>query len=214
MNVGGGCQCRSKTRPVKRQPGVVAWRSKTRPLDRLIPQRFGGCLRMYGVENYAAVRQFVFIEGKSRREAARFFGLSRDTIARMCRFSVPPGYTWTKPPRKPKLGPLLPVIDAILAADMLAPHKKKHTAKRIFERLRDEHGYSRGYTAVKGYVKIAKGLAQLAVLAFERLEAFALIRRGARLGAAIAFGLLHPIGQRLRRATDLGRNRGDRRPLR
>ena len=115
---------------------------------------------MYGVENYAAVRQFVFIEGKSRREAARFFGLSRDTVARMCRFSVPPGYTRSKPPRKPKLGPLLPVIDAILAADKLAPHKQKHTAARIFERLRDEHAYAGGYTAVKDYVKIAKGLAR------------------------------------------------------
>ncbi len=115
---------------------------------------------MYAVENYAAVRQFVFNQGKSRREAARFFGLSRDTVARMCRFSVPPGYTRTKPPRKPKLGPLLPVIDAILAADKLAPHKQKHTATRIFERLRDEHAYSGGYTAVKDYVKIAKGLAR------------------------------------------------------
>ena len=77
---------------------------------------------MYAVEVYAAVRQFVFIEGKSRREAARVFGLSRDTVARMCRFSVPPGYTRTKAPLKPKLGPLLPVIDGILAADELAPH--------------------------------------------------------------------------------------------
>ena len=72
---------------------------------------------MYAVENYAAVRQFVFIEGKSRREASRVFGLSRDTVARMCRFSVPPGYTRTKAPLKPKLGPLLPVIEAILASD-------------------------------------------------------------------------------------------------
>ena len=29
---------------------------------------------MYAVEIYAAVRQFVFVEGRSRREAARFFG--------------------------------------------------------------------------------------------------------------------------------------------
>ena len=115
---------------------------------------------MYAVENYAAVRQFVFNQGKSRREAARFFGLSRDTVARMCRFSVPPGYTRTKPPRKLKLGPLLPVIDAILAADKLAPHKQRHTAARIFERLRDEHAYTGGYTVVKDYVKIAKGLAR------------------------------------------------------
>lgn len=30
---------------------------------------------MFAVETYAAVRQFVFIEGKSRREAARVFDL-------------------------------------------------------------------------------------------------------------------------------------------
>ena len=113
---------------------------------------------MYAVEVYAAVRQFVFIEGCSRRESARFFGLSRDTVARMCRFSVPPGYTRTKAPPKPKLGPLLPVIDAILGADKQAPAKQRHTAKRIFERLRAEHGYAGGYTAVKDYVKISKGL--------------------------------------------------------
>jgi transposase len=36
---------------------------------------------MFVVESYAAVRRFVFMEGHSRREAARVFGLSRDTIA-------------------------------------------------------------------------------------------------------------------------------------
>ena len=41
---------------------------------------------MFAVEIYAAVRRFVFIEGNSRREAARVFGLSRDTIAKMCRY--------------------------------------------------------------------------------------------------------------------------------
>ena len=76
---------------------------------------------MYAVEIYAAVRQFVFVEGRSRREAASVFGLSRDTISKMCRFSAPPGYVRSKPPGKPKLGPLIPVIDAILAADVTAP---------------------------------------------------------------------------------------------
>lgn len=86
---------------------------------------------MFVVEVYAAVRQFVFNHGKSRREAARIFGLSRETTAKMCRFSLPPGYTRTKPIAKPKLGPLLPVIDAILEADRIAPVKQRHTAKRI-----------------------------------------------------------------------------------
>ena len=39
---------------------------------------------MFAVEIYAAVRRFVFVEGKSRREAARVFGLSQDTISKMC----------------------------------------------------------------------------------------------------------------------------------
>jgi transposase len=71
----------------------------------------------------------------------------------MCRFSAPPGYVRTKPPGKPKLGPLIPVIDAILAADVTAPPKQRHTAQRIFERLRAEHGFTGGYTVVKDYVR-------------------------------------------------------------
>lgn len=112
---------------------------------------------MFAVEVYAAVRHFVLIERNSQREAARVFGLSRGTVSKMCRFSLPPGYTRTKPVDKPKLGPLLPVIDKILEADSTAPVKQRHTAKRIFERLRDEHGYGGGLTVVKDYVRIARG---------------------------------------------------------
>ena len=111
---------------------------------------------MFAVEIYAAVRRFVFVEGKSRREAARVFGLSRETISKMCRYSAPPGYVRSKAPERPKLGPLVPVIDAILEADKTAPPKQRHTAKRIFERLRLEHGYAGGYTVVKDYVRIAR----------------------------------------------------------
>ena len=112
---------------------------------------------MFAVEVYAAVRHFVFIEGNSRREAARVFGLSRETVSKMCRFSLPPGYTRTKLVKKPKLGTLLPVIDAILEADGTAPSKQRHSAKRIFERLRDEHGYAGGLTVVRDYVRVARG---------------------------------------------------------
>jgi len=111
---------------------------------------------MFAVEVYAAVRRFVFVEGNSRREAARVFGLSRETVLKMCRFSLPPGYTRTKPVAKPKLGPLLPVIDAILDADRTAPVKQRHSAKRVFERLRDEHGFAGGYTVVKDYVRLCR----------------------------------------------------------
>ena len=111
---------------------------------------------MFGVDNYAAVRRFVFVEGHSRREAARVFGLSRETVLKMCRFSLPPGYTRTAPVTKPKLGALLPVIDTILETDRTGPVKQRHTAKRIFERLRDEHDFAGGYTVVKDYVRICR----------------------------------------------------------
>ena len=41
------------------------------------------------------------------------------------------------------------MIAQIVADDAGAPPKQHHSAKRIFERLRDEHGYQGGYTQVK-----------------------------------------------------------------
>src|SRR5436190_5403669 len=70
----------------------------------------------------------------------------------MLAFSVPPGYRRRRPPARPKLDPYTGIIDRILAADEGRPRKQRHTSKRIFERLRDEHGYSGGITIVKDYV--------------------------------------------------------------
>ena len=66
------------------------------------------------MEMYAAVRRFVFVEGRSRREAAKVFGVSRTTIDKMCAYSEPPGYRRKAPPKRPKLDPFVPIIDAIL----------------------------------------------------------------------------------------------------
>jgi transposase len=70
----------------------------------------------------------------------------------MLAFSVPPGYRRSGPPARPKLDPFLGIIDRILEDDKGQPAKQQHTAKRIFERLRDEHGYDGGITIVRGYV--------------------------------------------------------------
>jgi transposase len=107
---------------------------------------------MKTVELYAQVRYAVQIEGLSHREAARRFGIDPKTVSKMMRFSVPPGYRRTKPPAKPKLDPFIGIIDKILADDKDRPKKQQHTSKRIFERLRDEHGYTGGITIVKDYV--------------------------------------------------------------
>jgi transposase len=104
------------------------------------------------VELYAKVRYAVRIEGLSERAAARRFGIDPRTVSKMLAFSVPPGYRRTKPPVRPKLDGFIAIIDRILIEDKGRPKKQQHTAKRIFERLRDEHGFTGGMTIVKDYV--------------------------------------------------------------
>jgi len=72
---------------------------------------------MKGVELYAKVRFAVRIEGISRREAARRFGIDPRTVAKMLSFSVPPGYRRHQPPKRPKLDPFVGIIDQILDED-------------------------------------------------------------------------------------------------
>jgi len=48
------------------------------------------------------------------------------------------------------------VIGAILDGDRIAPLQQRHTAKRIFERRRDEHGFGGGDTVVKDYVGLCR----------------------------------------------------------
>ena len=108
---------------------------------------------MYRVDVYLGVRRAVMVEGMSVREASRVFGLHRDTVRKMLAYSVPPGYRRQGPPRRPKLEPFTGVIDAILEGDRRVPRKQRHTAKRIFERLRDEYGFAGQYTIVKDYVR-------------------------------------------------------------
>ena len=108
---------------------------------------------MFQVDVYLRVRRAVMVEGMSIREASRVFSLHRDTVRKMLAYSVPPGYRRQTSPRRPKLEPYTGVIDRILDDDHRVPRKQRHTAKRIFERLRDEYGFGGGYTTVKDYVR-------------------------------------------------------------
>ena len=105
------------------------------------------------MEIYGRVRRAVRVEGRSQRAVARECGLSRETVRKMLQYAVPPGYQRQQPIKRPKLGPWLGVIDAILNDDKQRPPKQRHTSKRIFERLKEEHGFTGGYTIVKDYVR-------------------------------------------------------------
>ncbi len=107
------------------------------------------------MELYGRVRRAVRVEGRSQRAVAREFGISRETVRKMLQYAVPPGYQRQQPIKRPKLGPWVGVIEAILNDDKQRPAKQRHTSKRVFERLKEEHGFTGGYTIVKDYVRTA-----------------------------------------------------------
>ncbi len=137
---------------------------------------------MKGVELYGRVRYAVQIEGLSHRGAARRFGTDPRTVAKMMKFTAPPGYVRTKPPAKPKLDPFIPVIDRILFDDKSRPRKQQHTAKRIFERLRDEYGFTGGLTIVKDYVAGWRQRAQEMFVPLEHSPGHAQVDFGEAIG--------------------------------
>lgn len=96
------------------------------------------------MEIYGRIRRAVRVECKSQRAVAREFGLSRGTVRKMLQYAVPPGYQRHQPIKRPKPGPRLGVMDAILEDDKQRPPKQRHTSKRIFDRLREEHQFTGG----------------------------------------------------------------------
>jgi len=113
-------------------------------------------LGVYSVNVYARVRRAVQVDGMSLRQAAREFGPSRKTVGKMLMYAAPPGYQRTQPVKRPKLGPWLGVIDQILKDDESQPKKHRHAAKRIYDRLKEEHRFTGGYMIVKDYVRQAR----------------------------------------------------------
>lgn len=142
---------------------------------------------IYTVELYRKVR-LACADGMSRRQAARHFNISRESVRKMLEFSVPPGYRRQKPVRRPKLEGFMEIIEGWFEDDKKVPLKQRHTAKRIFDRLRDEHGFTGGYTIVKEVRMLKMGrreyvqvLRLLETFGFEDLHAA--VKHALRLGA-------------------------------
>ena len=111
---------------------------------------------MKRVELYQKVRHAVLVKKMSRRCAARYFGIDRKTVDKMLVLSAPPqhgriGRTFSR-----KLEGLTDFIDQILNDDRTVHTKQHHTVVRIFERLRDERGFTGGETIVREYVALQK----------------------------------------------------------
>src|ERR1017187_1232549 len=108
------------------------------------------------MNEWTEIRRKVLVDGASKRSVCREHGLGWWTLYKILTHSEPPGYRVSAKRSRPKLGEFLGVIDEILEADKTAPPKQRHTARRIFERLRDEYGYSECPSQVRGGVARAR----------------------------------------------------------
>jgi len=98
------------------------------------------------------IRFLYFQEGVSIREISRRTGHHRETIRRYLQ-ATHLKYERQAPPRYPVLGPYLHLIDNWLINDQKVKKKQRHTARRIYQRLRDEYGFSGGESTVRDYVR-------------------------------------------------------------
>ena len=109
------------------------------------------------MEDYGRIRR-AHRDGMSIREIARKFRHSRYKVREVLQGSgEPQKYSRRETQSFPKLALVLDRIREILTADESEPPKQRHTAMRLFERLRDEHGYTGGYDTVRRFVKQHRG---------------------------------------------------------
>ena len=93
--------------------------------------------------------------GVSIRELATRHRVHRRTVRQALASAQPPA---RRVPLRvaPVLDPVKPLIDAMLRQDLTAPRKQRHTARRVRERLIEEHQLVVAYSTVRDYVRDAR----------------------------------------------------------
>jgi transposase len=103
------------------------------------------------VELFERIRHDHREEGLSIRTLARRHEVHRRTVRQALASALPPPRL-IGPRSAPALGPWKVTIRAWLTADLTAPRKQRHTARRVWQRLLDEHGADIGESTVRAYV--------------------------------------------------------------
>lgn len=107
---------------------------------------------MLKVVDIECIRKLYFREGWPIRKIARELGHSRKTVRKALSDAGPWTYRLTQPRPSPKTGPYRDLIRQWLEEDRRAPRKQRHTARRVYERLRDEYGYDGAESTIRRVV--------------------------------------------------------------
>lgn len=105
--------------------------------------------KMFEVE---FIRKKHFNEGWSIRKIGKQLGMSRVTVRKALRSAQIPRYTLSSPRPAPVMDSVAQVVLTWLEQDTAAPPKQRHTAKRIYDRLVEEYGFSGGESTVRRFV--------------------------------------------------------------
>ncbi|AMM22786.1 transposase (plasmid) [Frondihabitans sp. PAMC 28766] len=105
------------------------------------------------VELYARIRRDARVEGLSIRELARRHGVGRPTVRQALAQAEPPARK-SRVRTAPRLDAFKAAIDEMLRQDLDAPRKQRHTARRVFARLAEEHDATElSYSTDRDYVR-------------------------------------------------------------
>jgi transposase len=113
-------------------------------------------VRVSRVELFEKIRGDERRDGLSIRALSDKYGVHRRTVRQALEAAVPPE---RKTPVRvaPKMDSVKPLIDVMLRQDLDAPPKQRHTARRILNRLIDEHAVTDVcYSSVREYVALAR----------------------------------------------------------
>jgi transposase len=120
-------------------------------------KRFVGGRKVVQVDEKERIRIAHFMQGLSIREIARHMRHSRKTVRKALRDASQPVYNRKIPCPEPVIAPVKDIIKRWLEEDSTRPGKQRHTAHRMYERLRDEHGFTGGESTVRRYLRILRG---------------------------------------------------------
>ena len=113
----------------------------------------GGCMpKRSKVSVYEQIRKAHEREGLGIRALARRFGVHRRDVRQALVSALPPPRKPPPPRPAPMLDSWKPIIERWLEEDKKAPRKQRHTARRVWQRLVEEHGADVGESTVRRYV--------------------------------------------------------------